>query len=202
MSKIKFCGLSRPCDIKTANELQPEYVGFVFWPKSKRCITKEKAIELKALLVPSIQAVGVFLDAPLEEVTELLQQNIIDIAQLHGSEDEEYIRKVQWATGKPVIKAFTLKTEDDAAAANRSSADYVMLDSGAGTGKTFDWSLLSKVTRPYFLAGGLKPENAEEAASVLKPFALDVSSGIETQGLKDPEKMAAFAAAVRKETKQ
>ena len=199
MSKIKLCGLSRKCDIEWANALKPEYIGFVFWSKSKRNVPPEKAKELKDLLSPDIKAVGVFVDEPIENVAELLNDNIIDIAQLHGGEDEEYIKKLRALSDKPIIKAFLLKSENDAERAEKSTADYILVDSGTGTGKSFDWELLKNISRPYFLAGGLCCENISQAITALDPYAVDVSSGIETNGCKDKNKMAAFVAAVRKE---
>ena len=199
MSKIKLCGLSRKCDIEWANALKPEYIGFVFWSKSKRNVPPEKAKELKNLLSPDIKAVGVFVDEPIENVAELLNDNVIDIAQLHGGEDEEYIKKLRTLSGKPIIKAFLLKSEIDAERAEKSTADYILVDSGTGTGKSFDWELLKNISRPYFLAGGLCCENISQAIETLHPYAVDVSSGIETNGCKDKNKMAAFVAAVRKE---
>lgn len=199
MTKIKLCGLSRQCDIEWANELKPDYIGFIFWSKSKRNVSPEKAKELKALLSPDIKAVGVFVNEPVQNVAELLNNNIIDIAQLHGSEDEEYISKLRTLTNKPIIKAFLLKSKDDAQKAEKSMADHILLDSGMGTGKSFDRSLLKDISRPYFLAGGLCPENVGIAVDTLSPFAVDVSSGIETDNLKDRNKMTAFVKAVRKE---
>ena len=199
MSKIKLCGLSRKCDIEWVNALKPEYIGFVFWSKSKRNVPPEKAKELKDLLSPDIKAVGVFVDEPIENVAELLNDNIIDIAQLHGGEDEEYIKKLRTLSDKPIIKAFLLKSENDAERAEKSTADYILVDSGTGTGKSFDWELLKNISRPYFLAGGLCCENISQAITALDPYAVDVSSGIETNGCKDKNKMAAFVAAVRKE---
>ena len=199
MTKIKFCGLTCTGDIEAVNELKPDYIGFVFWPKSKRAVTAEEAKTLKAKLDPSIKAVGVFVDEDMEAVKSLLDGGIIDIAQLHGHEDEDYITGLKEASGKPVIKAFKIRSEDDIRKAEASPADLVLLDAGMGDGVTFDWSLIKNAGRPYFLAGGLDPDNAADAVRTLHPYALDVSSGIETDGLKDTNKMAAFAASVRKE---
>lgn len=199
MTKIKLCGLSRICDIEAANRLKPEYIGFVFLPKSKRYVTYEKAKELKSLLSPDIKVVGVFVDESAEIVARLLNDGTIDIAQLHGGEDEEYISRLRKLTGKPIIKTFRIESEEDIARAEKSSADHILLDSGMGTGKVFDWSLIQSIKRPYFLAGGLDCDNVGEAIKKLRPYAVDVSSGIETNGLKDKEKMAAFVAKVRKE---
>lgn len=200
MTKIKLCGLTRPCDIAWANELRPDYIGFVFAKKSRRYAAPELAAQLKALLNPEIQAVGVFVNENVDTVAELLRAGIIDVAQLHGKEDESYIAALLAKTDKPIFKAFRIDSEADVAKANASSADLVLLDSGnGGTGTVFDWQLLQGIARPYFLAGGLHPGNIGEAVKALKPFGVDVSSGIETDGLKDQAKMAQFVQAVRKE---
>ena len=199
MTKIKLCGLSRLCDIEAANELKPDYIGFVFAPKSKRYVTPEMAAELKSRLSSEIQAVGVFVNENPETVAELLNSGVIDIVQLHGGEDEDYINRLRKLTVKPIIKAFRIETANDIKTAKQSTADYILLDSGAGTGTVFDWKLIRNMKRPYFLAGGLDPANVSEAIQTLNPFAVDVSSGIETSEVKDKTKMAAFAAAVRKE---
>lgn len=200
MTRIKLCGLSRPCDIEAANQLKPDYIGFVFAPKSKRYVSAEKASELKALLSPEIKAVGVFVREDPETVARLLSTGIIDIAQLHGGEDEEYIRCLRKLTDKPVIQAFRIDGDEDIAAAQASSADLVLLDSGSGgTGTVFNWELIKHLQRPYFLAGGLGPGNVKEAVQALRPYAVDVSSGIETDGVKDRAKMEQFVAAVKEE---
>ena len=199
MTRIKFCGLSRPCDIEAANELKPEYIGFVFVANRRRYITPEKAKDLKRLLAPGICAAGVFINEDPEKVACLLNHGVIDIAQLHGSEDEDYIKQLRTLTAQPIIKAFRIETAKDIEDAECCSADYILLDSGAGTGTTFDWNLIQNIRRPYFLAGGLGVDNVEKAVNLLHPFAVDVSSGIETDGVKDKIKMAAFVAAVRKE---
>ena len=199
MTKIKLCGLSRPCDIQTANEFMPEYIGFVFAPKSKRYIDPQKAARLKELLSSDIRAVGVFVDEAPDTVAALLNSGVIDIAQLHGDEDEAYIQRLRQLADKPIIKAFQIKSRHDLAKATACTADHILLDSGAGTGKVFDWSVLRDVKRPYFLAGGLSPDNVGDAVRLLHPYAVDISSGIETDGRKDEEKAAAFIAAVRKE---
>ena len=199
MTKIKMCGLSRPCDIAAANAVRPEYIGFVFYPKSKRNVTPEQAAQLKKRLLPSIKAVGVFVDAAPEAVSALLRQGVIDMAQLHGHEDEAYLASLRQRTDKPLLQAFRIAGADDVTRAVQSSADMVLLDAGMGSGEGFDWTLVRKIDRPYFLAGGLDADNVTAAIRQLHPYAVDVSSGIETDGQKDKEKMAAFAAAVRKE---
>lgn len=199
MTKIKFCGLTRPCDIEAVNKIKPDYIGFVFAPNSKRRVSYKQAIDLKNLLNKEIKAVGVFLNEDIDNVISLLNLGIIDAAQLHGDESVEYIARIQKETGKPVIKAFRIHSEQDVAAAEETISDYIMLDAGTGQGKTFDWALIENFKKPYFLAGGLNPDNITGAIRKLHPYALDVSTGIETDGFKDKEKMAAFAAAVRKE---
>ena len=202
MTKIKLCGLSRIEDIQTANKLKPDYVGFVFAERSKRRVSPLKATELKSKLDPEVKAVGVFLDDNLDLVAAMLNLGIVDLVQLHGSEDEAYIEKVRSITNKPIIKAFIINSIDDVKAAESSTADYILLDGGKGSGKAFDWTLLKDIKRPYFLAGGLNPDNAADAVRKLKPYSVDVSTGIETDGLKDAEKMAAFVSAVRKEDQE
>ena len=181
MTKIKLCGLSRIEEIEAANELKPEYIGFVFAPKSRRYVAPETAAELKKQLSGEIQAAGVFVNESVEKIAELLNDHIIDIAQLHGDEDEDYIKRLRQLTGKPIIKAFQVKSEKEIADARQCSADYILLDSGAGTGTVFDWNILKKIDRPYFLAGGLSAGNVGKAVKELHPFAVDVSSGIETE---------------------
>ena len=199
MIKVKFCGLSRICDIEGANALKPEYIGFVFAPQSRRCILPEKALELKSLLSPGIKAVGVFVNQQPEFAAELLNSDIIDIAQLHGNEEDDYIEHLRRLTHKPIIQAFRITGVEEVITARNSIADCILLDAGAGTGTSFDWKLVQNIKRPYFLAGGLNAQNARAALNILKPYALDVSSGIETNGLKDTRKMAEFIRAVRKE---
>lgn len=200
MTKIKFCGLSRECDMEAANKLRPDYVGFVFAENSRRYVTPERAERLKRLLDPGIMAVGVFVNEAPEKVAELLDKRIIDLAQLHGQENEDYIARLRRLTERPLIKAFRIDSAEDTEKAAGSSADYILLDSGkGGTGSRFDWRLIANFPRPYFLAGGLAVENVSEALKMPMLYALDVSSGIESKGVKDTDKMAAFVAAVRKE---
>ena len=195
--KVKFCGIKDFCDIEAVNTWRPDYVGFVFVKNSKRYIEEEKAVELRRSLHPDIQAVGVFVREDPETIARYVREGIIDIVQLHGGEEEEEIRKLRLLTDRPIIKAFSVETEADLREANASSADYILLDSGkGGTGKVFDWNLIGKMDRPYFLAGGLNITNAGEAVRRLKPYAVDVSSGIETDGKKDRGKMEAFLRAV------
>lgn len=199
MTKIKLCGLMCEDDIRVANSLNPDYIGFVFWQKSKRNISLDKAKGLKELLLPDIKAVGVFVDEDVTVVAKYLSYGNIDIAQLHGSEDDDYIDRLRALTDKKnqIIKAFKIKSEEDIDKANNSTADYVLLDAGMGEGCTFNWTYLDRIERLYFLAGGLDTGNVAEAVKSQKPFAVDVSSGIETDGRKDADKMKKFVDEVR-----
>ena len=199
MTKLKMCGLSRIEDIQAANAIKPDYIGFVFAEISKRRVSALEASKLKSKLDPEIKAIGVFLDDKLDFVASMLNLGIVDLVQLHGSENEAYIEKVREITNKPIIKAFIIRSKEDVERAEKSTADYILLDGGKGQGKAFDWSLLKDIKRPYFLAGGLNPENVGDAVKALKPYAVDVSTGIETDGVKDREKRAAFAQAVGRE---
>lgn len=198
MTKIKLCGLTRPCDIAAANELLPEYIGLVFTAQSRRYIAPDEAARLKSQLHPDIAAVGVFVNAAPEAVAELLERGVIDIAQLHGSEDAAYISRLRALTAKPIIQAFRIDTAEDIERARSSTADSILLDSaGGGSGTRFDWRLIQRLDRPYFLAGGLDSSNIRRAITMLRPYAVDVSSGIETAGVKDKDKMGALIRAVR-----
>lgn len=197
MTKIKMCGLSRLCDIEYANEVKPEFIGFVFAEKSRRYVSPEKASELRQKLDSSIIPVGVFVDADIDFIAELVNNRTIDIVQLHGSEDESYIESLRKLVNVPIIQAFRIEKISDTEKAELSTADYVLLDSGGGSGKAFDHSLIN-IKRPYFLAGGLTPENVGEISRRLEPYAVDASSSLETDGYKDINKMRAFADALRR----
>ncbi|MCI5700808.1 MAG: phosphoribosylanthranilate isomerase [Lachnospiraceae bacterium] len=201
-TKIKICGLTRPEDIDYVNEMNPDYVGFVFWPNSKRAVNIAQAVELRQKLRSDIKAVGVFVNEDTDIVIELLNNRIIDLAQLHGSETEKQIHDIRCETGKPVIKAVKIKSEEDILNWLDTEADYLLLDSGMGSGETFDWDILQRISgigKPFFLAGGLDPDNVAEAVSCVHPFAVDVSSGVETDGVKDKEKIQKFIRRVRNE---
>lgn len=197
MTKIKLCGLFREEDIRVANILMPDFIGFVFAAKSKRFVSKETAAKLKKILDPRILSVGVFVNESPELIASYLEDGLIDIAQLHGHEDESYIKILRTLTAKPIMKALQVHDKNDIAEIEKVSSNYILLDSGAGDGKVFNWNLLDGVNRPYFLAGGLNPENIAEAITRLNPFAVDVSSGIESSGVKDKVKMEKFVNAVR-----
>lgn len=200
MTRIKLCGLRTPADIRAANALRPDFVGFVFAPASRRAVTPAVAARLRQFLSPGIRAVGVFVRAQPEAAAHLANAGVIDLIQLHGGEDAAYLERLRALTGAPVIQAFRMDDPRQAAQAGQCRADFLLLDSGpGGTGTAFDWRAVPALATPYFLAGGLTPGNVGAAIRRLHPYGVDVSSGIETDGAKDAEKMAAFVAAVRKE---
>ena len=199
-TKIKICGLRRREDILAVNEAKPDYCGFIIeFPRSFRSITADKARELVRELSPKIRAAGVFVNAPMELVRDLLNDGTLALAQLHGQEDESYIRELKKTVEKPVIKAFSVKIKEDIEKAILSPADYILLDQGGGgTGKTFDWSLIPEIRREFFLAGGLGAENLRQAIREIGPYAVDLSSSVETDKWKDPEKIRQVVDIVKK----
>ena len=201
MTRIKICGLTRPEDVRYVNTAKPDWCGFILnFPSSRRNVTPEHARALRAGLDPDIRPVGVFVDRPVEEVAALLNSGVISVAQLHGREDNAYISVLRTlAPGCVVWRAFQLRSQADLAAADASGADLVLLDNGRGTGQTFDWSLAGSVHRPFLLAGGLTPESIPRAVAALRPYGLDLSSGVETDGVKDPAKIQAAVTAAREE---
>ena len=191
MSKIKICGLTRPCDIEFINEAKPDFCGFILGvPKSRRNISISTLRSLRERLDETVKPVGVFVDAPMELILPLAADGTLAAIQLHGHETEDYIRQLKEKTSVPIFRAFRVTDRESLVPALQSSADLILLDHGAGgTGKTFDWSVLEGVTRPYILAGGLGPDNLESAISTLHPWGVDMSSGVETDGVKDREKI-------------
>lgn len=203
MTKIKICGLKRVEDADYLNEVRADYAGFVFWEKSSRNLSFEKAKEIRSRLHDEIQTVGVFVNASYESIAELVNAGIISCVQMHGSESDDDIRALRdiLPKGTLIIKAFEVKSADDVDRANKSIADMVLIDSGKGSGQTFDWSLLAGINREYFLAGGLSTENVADAISKLHPCVVDISSKVETDGFKDQDKIKAFCNTVRKADK-
>ena len=197
MSKIKICGLKSENDIKIVNKYGPDYVGFILAP-SKRQVNYEVAKKLKALLNPSILAVGVFVNESLEVIGQYAENKVIDVIQLHGDESLEMIKELKQQVSIPVIKAMRIKDEKQLKHLlpfiQEVTADYLLFDTYqeglyGGSGKSFDWKLLDVVKRSYFLAGGIGLHNIEEACK-WKPFAIDVSSGVETNGVKEAIKVS------------
>ena len=195
---IKLCGMSREQDIRACNLVRPDLVGFIVdFPKSHRSVSPERAGKLAVRLDEGIYPVGVFVDADPGLVVRMASDDTISLAQLHGHEDEAYIAELRTHTDVGIIQAFRVQSAADVGRAQRSSADLVLLDAGQGSGKTFDWALLTGIKRPYLLAGGLGPDNVAQAIAALSPWGVDMSSGVESDRLKDADKMAAAVAAVR-----
>ena len=202
MLKLKICGMRRPEDIEMANRHKPDYIGFVF-ADSPRKVSYDQAKELSELLSDDIVPVGVFVNEHMKLIVDLFKDGIIEMAQLHGDEDEKYIRNLKDKSieeaGKqiPVINAIEIKDgadyNDELLKWRDSASDYFILDSGKGSGKTFDWSLIDKESEFFknsiFLAGGLNSENLALAIEEFNPFAVDLSSSVETDGFKDEEKI-------------
>lgn len=189
-TKVKICGLSRPEDILYVNAAKPDFAGFIVnYPKSRRNVLPEQVRTLAAGLAPEICPVGVFVDQPASVMEKMVEEGSIRAIQLHGSEPDSLIRRLQDSCRVPVIRAFQVKSREDVLRAKQSPADYILLDAGAGGGTTFNWDVIGNLERPYFLAGGLGPENVREAIRRLRPFAVDLSSKVETDGVKDEGKI-------------
>ena len=202
MIKVKFCGLKRLEEVRWAEELKADFVGFNLYPKSPRCVPLK---DLKKLAgeVKTAKKVLVFVNSTLEEIARAVEKSGTDIIQLHGNETPRFCSQVRVITGRPVIKAFRLATEKDLKPLEKylDSADYFLLDAKVeglygGTGQPFPWNLTIKTKKfgkPIFLAGGLNCKNAAEACRKVMPFAVDVSGGVEERtGVKNREKMALF----------
>lgn len=202
MTKIKICGLKTLEDIAMVNRQRPDYIGFVF-AGTKRKITPEAAAQMKQCLSPDILSVGVFVNEPLANVLRIAGAGVIDLIQLHGDEGEDYIRALKEKTEKPVIKGVRVRTSQDILAAQEMPCDFLLLDSYqkgeyGGSGRTFSWELIPELRKPCFLAGGLDVSNVGEAIERFRPWAVDVSSSVETNGKKDEEKVRKLIEAVRR----
>ena len=199
--KIKLCGMFRDCDIDYVNEALPDYIGFiVMFPKSHRNIDLETALRLKLRLDHRIKSVAVSVDADLEKFAEFAKSGAADLLQCHGNEDADYIARLRSLTNVSIIKAVRVTSPDDVIKADSMGADLLLLDSGTGSGKTFDHTLIPNgIKTPFFLAGGLTPDNVAEAARTIMPYGVDMSSGIETSKVKDREKILAAVKAIRSE---
>ena len=197
---IKICGIFRDEDIDYINEARPDYIGFVF-AKSRREVSPGQAARLRQRLTEGIAVVGVFVNASVEDIAALYRDGVISLAQLHGTEDEAYIGRLKEESGSapiPVIKVFRSEELEWEIPVTKG-ADYYLIDSGAGSGKPFNWGLLNslKIEKPWFLAGGINMDNIEKAMA-FNPFAIDVSSGAETSGVKDRNKIVQLTAIIRK----
>ena len=198
MTKIKICGLTRTEDIEMVNEFLPDYIGFVF-AKSRRQVSAEQAKELKNKLRPAIKAVGVFVNEKPENIAEIANQGIIDLIQIHGDEDAAYCAQLRKLTQAPIIKVVRVEREDDFAGIEEFDCDYYLFDTLSskeygGTGKAFDHSLLynKEIKKPFFVAGGLNQDNVAAVIAAIKPFGVDTSGGVETDGSKDVNKIKEF----------
>ena len=202
MTKVKICGLTRQADIGAVNRCLPDYIGFVFAPGSRRRVPPEKALLLKERLDSRIKAVGVFTNETVQNIASLCKRGLIDMVQLHGDETEEFIRELRQKTACPVIKAVRVKNGKQILQAEQLSCDLLLLDTYqpgqyGGSGKTFDHSLIPALQKPYFLAGGLDGDNIKQAVLTCRPFAVDVSSGAETDGFKDEKKIRRIIEIIR-----
>lgn len=200
--QIKICGIRRDEDVKYINDLQPDYAGFIFAGNSRRYVSGYQAENLAKYMSPYIKKVGVFVDEPLAVINNLVRNVPLDVVQLHGDEDEEFIREVK-KTGVAVWKAVRVQSENDVKRWQDSSADLILFDAYSkdahgGTGKTFNWDLLKNFKRKFVLAGGLNNENIARAIRTCRPYAVDISSGVETNHVKDKEKMRQIMMTIRK----
>jgi phosphoribosylanthranilate isomerase len=201
--KIKICGLFREQDIDYVNEAKPDFIGFVFAP-SKRQVTTAQAKQLRKHLHNNIVPVGVFVNAPISEIASLHKNGIISIAQLHGNENTDYINELKThCNSMQIIKTVQSFELEKMNADTFSAADYLLVDSGAGSGKNFNWEILNSklnqlLEKKWFLAGGINLENIKQAIS-FNPFCIDVSSGAETDGTKDRNKILRLVEEVRKQ---
>ena len=201
MTKVKICGLKTIKDIQAINRWKPDFAGFVFAP-GKRQITPGHAAELRRALDPGIQAVGVFVNAPVEEAAALAAQGVIQLIQLHGNEDADYMEELRKRTDKPLIKAVAARSQEEILEAEKLPCEYLLLDayqkgSPGGNGEIFDWNIIPPLKKSWFLAGGLSPENVTRAVKTCRPFGVDVSSGVEIQGEKSEQRIREFIEKVR-----
>ena len=204
MVKVKICGIKNLQDVQAVNKHKPDFAGFVFYPLSKRYVSLIVARRLKAALNRHIKTVGVFVNAPVEEIAAAAELGIIDLVQLHGDEGNAYIAELKKICKLPIIKAVRVQDENDIKRADYYNCDYLLFDTYSqsaygGTGRQFNTQLLKgvKIHKPYFIAGGLNADNVRRAIKDLKPFAADVSGGVETDGGKDAAKIKAFIKQVK-----
>ena len=199
--KIKICGLRRECDVDFVNSAGVDFVGFVF-AGSKRQVTPAQASVLKKRLSPDIKSVGVFVNESIENIKRICKNGIIDLVQLHGNEDSDFIKTLKNEINLPVIKAVKALSKDYIKEEIRNDADFVLLDSFkensfGGTGSIFDWTVVPDIKKPVFLAGGLNINNIKQAVDMVHPFCVDISSGVETDGFKDERKIFEITKLVR-----
>ncbi len=198
-NRIKICGISRDTDTEYINTSLPDYAGFIInYPKSRRNITPQRAKELREQIDAKIKTVGVFVDNDLNEVAKIANSGAIDVIQLHGHESEDYITRLRQETNAEIWKSFIVKTHADILAAKITKADRILLDGGLGYGVSFDHSLIKNLGKEYILAGGINAKNIEIILKTLNPWAVDISSGVETNGVKDGNKISEIISIIRK----
>lgn len=201
MTRVKICGLRTVEDVRKVNDLAPDYVGFVFAESSSRRVSRKTAAQMKRGLASGVKSVGVFVNQRISMISDLVNDGLIDCVQLHGDEGEDYICELKSRTGCPIIKSVSIGRE--APTDFPAGADYLLLDTASprrgGTGKAFDWALAADIKAPFFLAGGLSESNVTQALAALSPYCVDVSSGVETDGVKDEEKIRRLMQLVREE---
>lgn len=199
--KVKICGLRTLEAAQTAERAGADFLGFIMWPESRRCVQAHQAADIVRAVKDGPMTVGVVVDQPMDEVVALARRCRFDAIQLHGHEPPEYAEALRAAADVRIIKAFRWRDDFSVAVANDYPADYVLLDTfkkgmAGGTGETFRWHEaaedIRRLKKPLLLAGGISAENAGEAARTLSPFALDVSGSLEENGEKSPEKIKAF----------
>lgn len=201
MTIIKICGLTRKEDIAAVNRCRPDYIGFVF-ADSRRQVTVKQAHLLKNNLDATISAVGVFVNAPLQSIVEICAKEIIDVIQLHGEENQTFIKELQCRTSCPVVKTVRVQNTQQILETQKLPCDCLLLDAFdphqyGGSGRSFDHSMIPLLNKPFFLAGGLDSSNVEEIIKNYSPYAVDISSGVETNGLKDEDKIRHIVGLVR-----
>lgn len=201
MTKIKICGLQSIRDIEIVNNVHPDYIGFVF-AESRRQVNLQQAAEMKEKLDESIAAIGVFVNAEYSEIIQLSRNGIIDGIQLHGDEDAAYIDGLKELLPNPIIKAVRVRNAEQLIAAQSLPCDYLLLDAYddrqyGGSGKSFDWSMIPRNNKQFFLAGGLSTDNMVNAITGYHPFCVDVSSSVETNGVKDEMKIKELVHLIR-----
>ncbi len=202
MSKIKICGLFRECDIEYVNLTKPDYAGFIIdFPKSHRSIDYSIAKTLISKLDSDIKSVCVFINEDIEFIKRF--DKICDIIQLHGNEDNEYIDNIKLKLPKKEIwKAFKVRTYEDLKKAIDSKADRILLDNGYGTGTIFDWNIINNFNREFILAGGINISNIKNAIDRFSPSIIDISSGVESNKVKDFNKIKKIISIVKGESNE
>mgnify|MGYP002509871872 FL=1 len=211
MTKVKICGLRTLADVRLVNQYLPEYAGFVF-AKTRRLVADDQALLMRQMLDQRIQCVGVFVNEPIAHVIRLCDMNAIDAVQLHGDEPESYIRQIKDKTGITVIKAVRVQCSDQVVEDMSENADFMLFDTykkgiPGGTGERFPMEVLqesftklrerNQIIKPYFLAGGLDCDSVAQVICRTNCYAVDVSTGVETDGIKNGEKIKNFLNIVR-----